>query len=83
MEKEKEKKEVAENRTVCAQVASLAPPQLELAPQFLCYMMMVMVMMTLMMMMIKRLNAQAQNPNYIECPGTHHARSSSFNDSNC
>ena len=41
MEKEKKAaKEVAENRTVCAQVASLAPPQLELAPQFLCYMMM-------------------------------------------
>ena len=38
---------MAENPTVCAQVASLAPPQLELAPQFLCYMMMV-VVMTLM-----------------------------------
>ena len=58
-EVEKEKKgakEVAENPTVCAQAALLAPPQLELASQFLCYMMM-MVMMTLMMM-IKRLNAQ-------------------------
>ena len=55
MEKEKKAaKEVAENPTVCAQVALLAPPQLELASQFLCYMMM-MVMMILMMM-IKKLS---------------------------
>ena len=44
---------MAENRTVCAQVASLAPPQLELAPQFLCYMMMV-VVMTLMTIVTRR-----------------------------